>query len=235
MPVPRINAGIYRPLAGSNIELALGDATTTLVPATDVPFGLARLPSTSLDSLFEHAGKRLQLIPHARTRIPAWSTYGNKTESAAAKRLEELVDAMPRRRAVIVRPDAAVDSDWIANYLTREWNDLPDEHLTPAIQQAVLVLFGERPVVAVSQSWRLAHKTGLKAPNRVFGAHHLLAYMARHGWGVSPAQAWADAIALVSLIPPVPFFGRPARAEVVDDAIKEAMFDYMAGSNARQF
>lgn len=235
MPPRQAIAGLYRPLAGNSVDLALGDTVVTLAPATDVLFGLARIPSTSLDSLFEHAGKRLQLIPHAHTRIPAWSDYGNKTESAAAKRLDALVDAMPRRRAVVVKPDEVGYSDWTVSYLTREWADLPDEHLTPTVQQAVIILFGDRPVTAVSQSWRLAKKIAVKVPNRVVGAHHLLAFMARHGWGISPAQAWADAIALGDLIPPVPFFGRSTRAGAVGDEIKKAMFDYMAGSNTCEF
>lgn len=235
MSPPRLIAGNYRPLSGRSVELALGDPAVTLAPATDVLVGLARLPSTSVDSLFEHAGNRLQLINDLLNRIRLWRDSGTRTEQTVAKRLGALVDAMPRRPVVAVRPEAAKNSDWTLSYLLREWGDLPLEHLRPALDQVDLILFGDRPVTAVSQSWRLAQKVTVKAPNRVVGAHHLLAFMARHEWGISADEAWADAIALLDLTPPVPFFGRSTQAGPVSDEIKAAMFDYMAGSDTCEF
>ncbi len=81
----------------------------------------------------------------------------------------------------------------------------------------------------------VGEQDGDKAPGRVIGVHHLLAYLARHPKAITAAEAWTDAIALTMLKPPVTFFGRSASAVPVSDDIKRTMLAYIGGTDHCEF
>jgi hypothetical protein len=229
-------AGKYCPLTSGVVE-HFGDESLRIVVSAELLLGLASLPSWSLDALMGFAGDRMLMIPDAHKQITL--CINNSPDAgavAAAKRLRALADHLPERDDLNFIPGGTASVARLSGAIKEGWrNSLPEPILTSAVQQTLVVLRGVDPAIAVSQCMLVFGNTAHKKPDRVIGIHHALAYLARYGHGISGDEAWADAIALTELRPPIPFFGHPIAEGPVSDELKKGMDAYIAGSNDSEF
>ena len=209
----------------SDLWRLLSDPSSAIVPAPNVVVGLASLASDEAASgLLTFAAGRLRPTLAARDALDLWASKQALARDRlyAVDRYRDLIK--PAFGTPVGLTPGAPDRD------VEYWPALLDQYHgdETIVAQAVLLRFGQEPVVAVSQCGDLFDAFQRHKPVRVIGVHHLLAHLGRVEL-VSPDHVWGAVTELGIQKPAVRLLGPCPKGRWPDEETRQATVAYAAG------